>query len=256
MAQSPSDRSLSERELVDEYYKRRRIQEELTVDVLGSYQMNLGTGPTITLKWDTLRLASIDLAAEAHIPERCALEALAQSVYLHELAHYFTHWGRNKSADAEETMVPAWRNFYQNFGGDGVTCLKEGLTELACATVFETNPAGDPWTSVRDATSWVNGNLTGRMKERYVDSMEHIRLVWGGKLSSGEDNFWTHPSLFVEDHWDGNRMAFSAWQKCSIHWMVSTAVAADWNYLLRYGLDLPKIQYFLNKDNPGLATDF
>jgi hypothetical protein len=199
LARDPENRKPSARELVDKFYRTRPGNEPpWQADFLGSYRMAPSVGAEITLKWDALRLSAVDYAADGGISEAAALEALTRYVYLHELAHYFTHWGKRPDVVArggagEAVCEIEWRKNYLSWNSGGAECFKEGIAELACVTAFELRSGDRKWDEAAEAKQWLNGKLTGVLKKRYVDSAVKIEQGWRGDNKEGikiNNIFW------------------------------------------------------------------
>lgn len=211
MGRDPANRKRSERELVDQFYRTGPGNEHpWHADFLGSYRMTPSVGAEITLKWDALRLAAVKYAAYEQIPEVDALEALTRYVYLHELAHYFTHWGKRPDVVArggagEKVCEIEWRKNYFSWNSGGAECLKEGIAELACVTAFELRAGSPKWDKAAGAMKWLNGNLPVGLKEKYVDSLSDIRrMSEEAAFPNRRQCFWLPPALecFSEMSWD------------------------------------------------------
>lgn len=175
------------RSLVDLYYNSQHPNDDHCADTLGTYRMDRYHGAQITLRWDTLRLAAKAWAEKSGRNPEEAREALTRYVYLHELGHYFTHWGL--AGPELNCTEKRWREHYFNYKSDGEIALREGLTELACETALKQTRGGS-WSSTREARKWQNRKLTGTLRERYVDSTKRLRELYQGPLSPPSANFW------------------------------------------------------------------
>jgi hypothetical protein len=157
-------------------------------------------GAEITLWWDRLRLAALDYSREhPATTEPQALEALARYVFLHELAHYFTHWGKRSpvvspGGSGEADCEKEWRKEYLAWNSPGGRCLKEGMTELACETAIATGlKTKAPWEAVQKAKQWLSGRLKGDSKKTYVTSVADIKGLWtpkGQEFAASGHVFW------------------------------------------------------------------
>jgi hypothetical protein len=174
--------------------------------MLGCYRMCPSKGAEITLWWDRLRLAALDYSREhPATTEPQALEALARYVFLHELAHYFTHWGKRSpvvsaGGSGEADFEKEWRKEYLAWNSPGARCLQEGMTELACETAIATGlKTKAPWEAVQKAKQWLSGRLKGDLKKTYVTSVADIKSSWcppNAEFTHTQHEFWERVRCF------------------------------------------------------------
>jgi hypothetical protein len=204
---------LNDRDLVDAFYRKLpkngcSVQHDepsgkppqWEVDMLGCYRMCPSKGAEITLWWDRLRLAALDYSREhPTTSEPQALKALARYVFLHELGHYSTHWGKrlqvvSAGGSGEANFEEEWRKEYLAWNSPGARCLQEGMTELACETAIATGlKTKAPWEAVQKAKQWLNGRLKGDLKKTYVTSVADIKGLWtpkGQEFADSGHEFW------------------------------------------------------------------